>query len=113
MSVLTSSVLIQASAERVFGLMTNPQEVANLIPGLVRVTKTSSLPLRKRSTIDWEFVLLGIGLKGKWIVEELNSPYLYIAQTKGGVDGRLTYTILPQGDAARLTLDYDYQVPTS
>ncbi|MBI4415247.1 MAG: SRPBCC family protein [Candidatus Kerfeldbacteria bacterium] len=113
MAQVTSRITIRAPAEWVFKTITNPREAVRLIPGGVRVTHVPRLPLVRGSEVRWEFILLGVPLRGKWTVDELNSPTFYLARTSGGVNGRLLYTILPRGSSCRLTFDFDYQVPQS
>lgn len=111
MSVISSSVLINASAERVFKVITNPKEVVTFIPGAMRVTNVPQLPIKRGDVVSWEFLLLGLPLKGKWVVDEVTSPNVYIAQMKGSVEGQLTYSILPKGKFSKLTIDFDYKLP--
>lgn len=113
MATISSTVTIAASNNAVFDLLTNPKAVMSFIPGGMRVTNVPRLPLTRGSIVTWEFMLLGIPLRGKWVVEEINRPFFYIAKTSGGVDGRLVYTLLPKGKYTQVTLDFEYRPPQS
>lgn len=113
MSTISSKIHIEVPAEQLFELLSNPKEVISFIPGGLRVTDVPLLPLKKGDVVKWEFMLLGMPLRGQWMIEEIDEPFFYIAQTQGGVDGRLTYAIVPEGKECELTLTYDYQLPSS
>lgn len=113
MAKISSSVTVTAPAERVFRVITDPALVVKLIPGAMRVTRVPRLPLVRGSEVHWEFMLLGMPLRGRWVVDEISAPLIYIARTVGGVDGRLIYSIVPRGKSCRLTLDFDYRPPAS
>ncbi|MBI2984199.1 MAG: SRPBCC family protein [Candidatus Kerfeldbacteria bacterium] len=113
MSIITSTVSINAPAEKAFHVVTDPKTAVKLIPGAVGVSNVPKLPLVRGSIFSWEYILLGLPLRGKWMVEEINGPNFYISRTTGSVDSRWIYTIIPRGKTCRLTLDLDYTLPGS
>lgn len=113
MSVLSAKTQIQASPEQVFNVISDPETAMRLIPGGLRVIDVPKLPLSRGTVLGWEFQLLGMPLRGRWVVDEITPPFFYVARTVGGVDGRLTYTIIPRGSGCRLSFSFDYQLPSS
>lgn len=112
MANIVKTVTIKASVESIFDLITNPERVAVFIPGLIRV-RNARLPLQNGSTFDWEYQFLGIVFHGRWVVEEIKRPHVYISRSEGGIASRWMYTIVPKGIISVLTLDIDYGPPDS
>ncbi len=112
-ATISKAILINAPDTEVFRLITDPERVAPFIPGLIHIQDVPPLPMKPGSTYHWEYQFLGMPFRGKWIVEEIRPPHLYIGQSEGGISSRWMYTLVPKGPMTVLTLDIDYGPPSS
>jgi len=112
MTTISQSIVINVLPEKVFDVITDPYLVLPLLPGLRSISHVK-LPLTVGSTHRWQYQLLGITFRGSWTVDVLRPPLYYAASTKGEVDSRWVYTLVPKETATYLTLEITFGPPDS
>lgn len=113
MTTLSKTAVIHVPAADVFALITDPERVQPLIPGLTKVWEVSDRPLQRGSTFSWEFQFLGVPFRGTWKVESLRLPNYYVGLSTGGIESRWVYVLVTMDDRTVTTLAIEYGTPTS
>lgn len=111
---VTESVDIASTPEAVFAFIADaPERAATFIPGLNRISNVSAPRAAVGQTWDYEFNWFGLVISGQSRCTKYDKPSVYQFQTVTGNPSTWTYRIDRNGNATRLTLDVDYELPQS
>jgi carbon monoxide dehydrogenase subunit G len=113
MAHIKTSITINAPAQKAFDLLTNPNKIPLVMPGLIANTNVPELPLKPGDHFDFEYQMFGVRIHGVWTVNQIESPHTYVAQTSGGGDSTWTYTLSEENGVTLVTLEIDYVPPAS
>lgn len=100
---------VNASAERVWALITDPLRMPAWLPGLqeVRDVRGTSVDLRW----EWTFRMAGLLFDGRTEVRSWQPPSRFVNATSGGIPSTWDWTLHPGGGRTRLALAVTYEVP--
>jgi carbon monoxide dehydrogenase subunit G len=108
---IVKSAEINAPAQKIFDFITDPSKIPAILPGLTENSNVPPLPLKAGSTFNYKYQMYGVELDGQWIVDEVRSPSYYKSHTTGGSDSTWIEEITPDGDASKVTLTIEYEMP--
>jgi len=111
MDSVTETALINASPEKVFAFVSDPNRAPTFLPGLNRISNLSSPDQKVGRTWEWEFNWFGLVLSGKTECRQFEPPQIYQFETLGGAKSRWTYQCKPQDGSTSLELSIEYEVP--
>ncbi len=111
MVTVKKSITIKASAKKIFQFMSKPANMAIVIPNVIRNYNVSKGAIKPGWKFDWEFAMMGIPLKGKWIIEKYESPKAYSARTEGMINSTWDYTFSESNGKTEISLTVDYEIP--
>ena len=106
-------VSINASQEKVFDFLTNPNKIPLVMSSLLANTNVPTLPIKKGTKFNYKYRLLGIIFTGTWTVTALQRPKVYKARTEGGVSSEWSYSISKKGKGTNVHLGISYALPKS
>lgn len=113
MSRATKIVSINVSPEKVMEYISNVSNHPAFIPPLKSVENISGDPINRGTVWDWTFVMAGIEFKGKSETVDYQPGKIFKYKTTGGIASTFTYNVEPEGSGSRLTMDVEYEVPSS
>jgi carbon monoxide dehydrogenase subunit G len=113
MAVVSGSIDISVSPEKVYDYIASPEKATAFIPGLNRISNVSPPGTDIGRTWDYEFNWFGLVIAGNSRCTQANRPNLYQFQTVTGNRSTWTYHFAPQGGGTHLTLEVEYDVPAS
>jgi hypothetical protein len=111
MPTVTESVSIEATLEKVFAFISDPNRAPTFIPGLNRISNLSSPEPRVGRTWEWEFNWFGVVLSGRTECKQLDPPRIYQFETLNGAKSRWTYRCEAQNTHTMLNLEVEYETP--
>ncbi len=111
MPKVSESTLVEASPEKVFAFISDPNRAPTFIPGLNRISNLSSPEPKVGRTWEWEFNWFGLVLSGKTECRQFKPPRVYQFETVTGAQSRWTYRCEPQNGHTKLDLEIEYETP--
>lgn len=103
------STLIQATIERVFDLLTDPNHFNQVNPDL---TITEATPSALGGfDMCWEYRIGAMTLAGESTIVTFERPHTLVIDTTGGVPSHWVWRLSAEPDGARVELELDYTVP--
>lgn len=114
MSTVTvqKSLNIKAAQQTVFDFLTNPAKMSSILSGIFEATAVPELPLKKGSRFNFTYHLGDAIVHGVWKVKKIDSPALYIAETKGISHSTWTHEIINNGETTLVKITFEYFLPT-
>ena len=112
MASVSKTIVINAAAEAVYAYVADhPERATTFIPGLNRIENVSTPDAAPGQTCDYEFNWFGLVISGNTRCTKLERPGLYEFETVTGNRSTWQYRFEPDGQATRVTLRVDYDVP--
>ena len=109
MAKLTKSITINAPVEKVFGYVSDSNNLPEIWPSLIEIRDVINLPDGK-TTDGWTYKMAGMHLKGTTESEYVEKKCI-MSKTEGGVKSTLTWTFKPANGSTKTTLEVEYTVP--
>jgi hypothetical protein len=109
MPVIKKSSTVQAPAERIFGILADPQLAHDLNPDLVLTSYTPSAIGGFDNT--WEYKMSGFKFKGNTKMLVVERPYVAVYETTGDLPSRWSWHLQSQGDTTLVEVELDYTIP--
>ena len=111
MKKAVKQVIIKAPAKKIFDFISNPKNMAIVIPHVIRNYNLSKGPYKPGYTFDWEFSMMGVPFKGKWTITEYDVPKRYVAETEGMIKSKWVYSFSQNSGATTWRATVEYQTP--
>lgn len=108
---VTKSISIKAKADEAIEYIANVKNHPAFISSLKSIENLHGDPKHVGEEWDWIFVMAGVELHGKSQTVTYEESKQYAFKTNGSIDSTFTYTVEPEDDGIRLTLDVDYEIP--
>lgn len=106
----TTSTLIHAPVDKVFGYLDDPTHMPEFWPSLVDITDVQTLPNEGHRN-HWTYKMAGVRLQGTSETTEHVPNRRIVNKTTGGVDSLQTWVLEPMGEDTKVTFEVDYTVP--
>ena len=111
MITLSKSVTIKAPRKKVIDFLSNPENMAIILPNVIRNYNISKGSIKPGWKFDWEFSLMGMPFKGKWTAVEYDGSKKYVAKTEGMIDSTWDYTFSEKNGKTGIKVTVDYYLP--
>lgn len=102
---------IDAPVARVFGFVSNPENLPEVWPSLLEV---SNLQRRADGThgYDWVYKMAGIRFTGHGELTEIEPNRMHVTRNEAGIPSTFRYTYEDlEGNRTRLTIEVEYSIP--
>ena len=105
--------VIDNTPEAVLAYVADVRNRTFYLPSLKAITNIKGDPASASTTWTWTWVLLGMEFVGTGRSVAYQPGKLYSFKSEGGIESTWTYTVAPEGKGTRLTIQVEYQPPTS
>ena len=111
MHTTKKQIKISAPASKVMKFISDPKNMAIVIPNVIRNYNISKMKPGAGFSFDWEFSMVGIPFSGKWKIIEYEFPKKYVAETKGMISSKWTYIFSERNDITTWKAMVEYEAP--
>lgn len=113
MSQVRREIEIDASAETVFGLLTDLSRLPDWSTITLEAHDPTPSPLKKGDTFRQTLRILGRRMETEWLVTELDAPHHVAYQATGpaGAQLEMRQTVKATGAGSTVAFDVEYQLP--
>jgi uncharacterized protein YndB with AHSA1/START domain len=109
MATIERSVFIKAPPERVFAFLADHANDTQWLPGMVDTRNFTGESTDYRW--EWTYKMAGISFNGTGQTLEYDPPRRVVVETRGGVVSTWAWTLEPEEDGTRVSLQMEYTVP--
>ncbi|MFC2070488.1 SRPBCC family protein [Chloroflexota bacterium] len=110
MPIISEAITVLTPVEKVFNYLSDPHNLLEFWPSLVKLTNIKSLPDGGYSA-RYEYKMIGRIFKGTGEYSEIVPNKSFVINTKGGISSILTWTFRSQDSRARVMLTVEYKIP--
>jgi carbon monoxide dehydrogenase subunit G len=110
MSEIHKSATIEASVERVFDFVDDPQNMPSYVPNVQRVEDVQRSERRLGDSFRVIYKVLGITFDEKFTVSEYQRPNGSKSSFEGGMKGTFAWAFEREGLSTRVDVDVEYQL---
>jgi carbon monoxide dehydrogenase subunit G len=110
MSEIHKSATVEASVERVFDFVDEPQNLSTYVPNVDRVEDVHRTEQRIGDSFRVVYKVLGITFDEKFTVAEYERPQQTVLTFEGGMKGRFAWTFEAEGPHTRVDVDVEYEL---
>lgn len=111
MQTITSDVLVNAPAERVFNFLVDPHNLSDIWPGIVEVKTVKKAKNNDGFKFNWDYRMAGVEFEGKCETIEYTPSERIVLKSTKGLDSTITWNLKPVGQQTQVTLTFEYQTP--
>lgn len=111
MKTIKKEISINASAKKIVDFISNPKNMAIVLPHVIRNYNISKGSVRPGFSFDWEYSMMGVPFKGKWKITKYEYPTLYVAETDGMIKSTWTYNFAEKDGKTTWKVAVAYDVP--
>lgn len=110
MAKITKTAVINAPPEKVFKTLDDPNQIPTIVPAVTHVSDVALSPGRVGDTFRVTYGLMGMHFDLNFTNVANEPPRKIVREFDGGMSGRLSYTVEPEGDMSKVTFDVEYQM---
>jgi ribosome-associated toxin RatA of RatAB toxin-antitoxin module len=110
MSEIHKSVTIDASAEKVYALVDNPERFSEFVPNVERVVDIKRSEGRVGDSFRVIYKVMGITFDEKFTVTEHQPPRKAGSRFEGGMKGTFDWSFEPQGQQTKTSVVIRYEL---
>jgi uncharacterized membrane protein len=113
MKIITRDIRVDTPVNRVFDFLVDPHHLPEMWPNIVEVDKVKKSKNHEGFNFDWIYKMAGEQFEGKCeTIEYVPYDRLVLKSTKG-LDSTITWKFQPAAQQTRVTLEFEYQIPSS
>jgi carbon monoxide dehydrogenase subunit G len=110
MATINKSIDIDAPAERVFEVLTDPKRLPEYAPGLVSVEDIRQTEQHIGDSFRVTYSVLGLHFPMSFTATEYEQPTKLTTRFEGGMKGTWTWRLSPRGTSTHLTTTMEYEM---
>jgi carbon monoxide dehydrogenase subunit G len=110
MAHITKSTMINSPPDKVFKALDDPNQMPTIVPAVSRVSDVKLSPRRVGDTFRVTYGLMGMHFDLDFTNVENLPPKKIVRQFEGGMSGKMSYTLEPEGDMTKVSFDVEYQM---
>ncbi|MDA8171902.1 MAG: SRPBCC family protein [Nitrospiraceae bacterium] len=111
MAKITRQIGIRAPAERVFSIVTNPENWPRFVSGLIEVRDLSPDMPARGGTFTWEYNLMGKRITGRGEITEYEKNKKCALALTGEFSLKETYEFVERPEGTELDVEMEYELP--
>jgi uncharacterized membrane protein len=113
MQTITREIRVNAPVSVVFEFLVDPHHLPEVWPNIVEVNNVKKSKNTEGFNFNWDYKMSGMQFEGKCETIE-HHPYERLAiKSSKGLDSTITWTLRPAGQEAYVSLQFEYQIPSS
>ena len=110
MATIHKSIDIDAPAERVFEMLSDPRRLPEYAPGLISVEDIRQTEQHIGDSFRATYSVLGMHILMTFTATEYEQPTKLTTRFEGGMKGTWTWNLSPQGESTHLTTAMEYEM---
>ncbi len=110
MIVVDKEVMVDGPIEKVYGYVSDPDNLVRFCPSVLEIQDVRSLPNGGYSA-RWVYKMAGMRSRGTGEFTAVVPNSYFVVETTGGVKSRITCTFRSWEDITKVTLTVEYTVP--
>jgi ligand-binding SRPBCC domain-containing protein len=110
MAEYQTSIKIDAPVEKVFGFLSDPQNLPEIWPSIIEVKDVTQLP-NGGTSFRYVYKMAGIRLEGSSEDIEFVPNERTVNKSKGGIEATQIWTFQPEDGGTKFVFDIKYNVP--
>ena len=110
MATIHKSIDIDAPAERVFAMLTDPKRLPEYAPGLISVENIRQTEQHLGDSFRAIYSVLGLHFPMTFTATEYEQPTKLTTRFEGGMKGTWTWRLSPRGKSTHLTTAMEYEM---
>ncbi len=110
MATIHKSIDIDAPAERVFAMLTDPRRLPEYAPGLISVENIRQTEQHIGDSFRATYSVLGLHFPMTFTATEYEQPTKLTTRFEGGMKGTWTWLLEPRGTSTHLTTTMEYEM---
>jgi coenzyme Q-binding protein COQ10 len=110
MATIHKSIDIDAPAERVFEMLTDPKRLPEYAPGLISVENIRQTEQHIGDSFRATYSVLGLHIPMTFTATEYEHPTKLTSRFEGGMKGTWTWLLEPRGKSTHLTTAMEYEM---
>ena len=110
MAKVTRTILINTTPDRVFSVLDDPKNLPLLYYCVFNVHEPEQSTARIGDKFTGMFSMLGIQFHVSFTITEYVLKSRLTASFEGGVKGKMSYTLEPEHDSTRVTIEVEYEI---
>ena len=110
MATIRKSIDIDAPAERVFAILTDPKRLPEYAPGVISVEDIRQTEQHVDNSFRATYSVLGLHFPVTFTFTEYEQPTKLTSRFEGGMQGTWTWRLSPRGKSTCLTTEMEYEM---
>ncbi|MFC1911859.1 SRPBCC family protein [Chloroflexota bacterium] len=110
MAKVDKEIWIEAPLEKIFGYISEPNNLPEFWPSLMEIKDVQSLTNGGYRGL-WEYKMLGMRFTGTAEYTQIVPNQFFVIKTKGGIKSTIAWTVRSWENKTRVTLTIEYKVP--
>src|SRR5919201_6138827 len=110
MSEIHRGATVEASIERVFDFVDDPENLRTYVPNVERVEDVQRTDKRIGDSFRVIYKVLAVTFDEKFTVIEYESPHRTVLTFEGGMKGKFAWTFEAEGPHTRVNVDVEYEL---
>jgi len=110
MATIHKSIDINAPAERVFEMLTDPRRLPEYAPGLISVEDIRQTEQHVGDSFRATYAVLGLHFPMTFTATEYEHPTKFTRRFEGGMKGTWTWRLEPLGKSTHVTTAMEYEM---
>ena len=110
MAEVAKSIIVDATAEKIFGYINVPTNLPEIWPSMLEATDVQRLP-NGGNSFRWTYKMAGMRFKGTSEDTEVIENQRVVSDSKGGIRSVITWILEPEARGTKATFRAEYTVP--
>ena len=110
MATIHKSIDIDAPAERVFEILSDPKRLAEYAPGVISVENIRQTEQHLGDSFRATYAVLGLHFLMTFTATEYEQPTKLTTRFEGGMKGTWTWLLEPRGTSIHMTTAMEYEM---
>jgi len=113
MQTITRDILVNASVDRVFDFLVDPNNLPEVWPNMIEIKNVKKSKSNDGFNFSWAYKMSGMRFEGKSETVEYIPYELLVIKSNKGLESTITWRFQPGAHETHLMLKIEFEIPTS
>jgi uncharacterized membrane protein len=110
---IVRDIRIATPVDRVFDFLADPNNLLEVWPNIIEVKNIKKSKNTDGFNFNWAYKMSGLPFEGKCETIEYTPYERLVVKSNKGLDSTITWRFQPAGRESHVTLQFEYQIPSS
>jgi len=110
---IVRDIRIATPVDRVFDFLADPNNLPEVWPNIIEVKNIKKSKNTDGFNFNWAYKMSGLPFEGKCETIEYTPYERLVVKSNKGLDSTITWRFQPAGRESQVTLQFEYQIPSS